>query len=133
MGLIIDKSIFIALERGKITTKVWSNYDKAFISPITLIELMGIDRVDNDNRRIKHLDFIEYVKSLFIILPFGIKEAYTYPRIIHNLYEANITISTHNLLIAATTITNNFSILTLNVKDFQRIHRLEVLTVCSKD
>ncbi|AFB21331.1 PIN domain-containing protein [Rickettsia canadensis] len=108
MGLIIDNSIFIALERGKINTKAWSNYDKAFISPITLIELlMGIDRVDNDNRRIKHLDFIEYVKSLFIILPFGIKEAYTYSRIIHNLYKANIAISTHNLLIAATAITNN--------------------------
>ncbi|MCZ6901479.1 MAG: PIN domain-containing protein [Rickettsia endosymbiont of Ixodes persulcatus] len=132
MGLIIDISIFIALERGKITTKAWSNYDKAFISPITLTELlMGIDRADNDNRRIKRLDFIEYVKSLFTI--FGIEEAYTYARIIHNLYKANITIGTHDLLIAATAITNNFPILTLNVKDFKRIHGLKVLTVSSKD
>ncbi len=37
------------------------------------------------------------------------------------------------MLIAATTITKGFPILTLNVKDFKRIQGLEVLTVSSKD
>ena len=37
------------------------------------------------------------------------------------------------MLIAATAITKGFPILTLNVKDFKRIQRLEVLTVSSKD
>lgn len=134
MGLIIDTSIIIALERGKVSTKQWSHYGQAYISPIVLTELLiGVDRVNNENKRIKCLAFIEYVKSLFTILPFGIEEAYTYSHIIHYLYKANITIGTHDMLIAATAITHGYSLLTLNVKDFKRIQGLEVLTVSSKD
>lgn len=40
MGLIVDTSIIIALERGKISTKAWSNYDQAYINPIVLTELL---------------------------------------------------------------------------------------------
>ncbi|AJQ51656.1 MAG: ribonuclease VapC [Rickettsia conorii subsp. raoultii] len=134
MGLIIDTAIIIALERGKVSTKQWSHYGQAYISPIMLTALLiGVDRVKNENKRIKCLAFIEYVKSLFTILPFGIEEVYTYARIIHDLYTQRITIGTHDMLIAATTITKGFPILTLNVKDFKRIQGLEVLTVSSKD
>ncbi len=90
-GLIIDTSIIIALERGKVSTKQWSHYGQAYISLIVLTELLiiGIDRVNNENKRIKCLAFIEYVKSLFTILPFGIEKVYTYARIIHDLSTYN--------------------------------------------
>ncbi|ABV84632.1 Toxin of toxin-antitoxin (TA) system VapC [Rickettsia massiliae MTU5] len=120
------------MSNGHITVR---HYDQAYISPIVLTELLiGVDRVKNENKRIKCLAFIEYVKSLFTILPFGIEEVYTYERIIHDLYTQRITtIGTHDMLIAATAITKGFPILTLNVKDFKRIQGLEVLTVSSKD
>ncbi len=44
-----------------------------------------------------------------------------------------ITIGTHDMLIATTAITHGYPLLTLNVKDFKRIQRLEVLTVSSND
>ncbi|XVN41917.1 MAG: PIN domain-containing protein [Rickettsia endosymbiont of Argas persicus] len=72
---------------------------------------------------------MEYVKSIFAVLPFSIEEAYVYAKIIDNLYKEHITIDTHDLLIAATAITHNYPILTLNAKEFKRIHGLEVLTV----
>ncbi|CEO17957.1 tRNA(fMet)-specific endonuclease VapC [Rickettsia monacensis] len=115
MGLIIDTSIIIALERGKVSTKQWSHYGQAYIIVLTEL-LIGVDRVNNENKRIKCLAFIEYVKSLFTILPFGIEKVYTYARIIHDLYTQRITIGTHDMLIAATAITKGFPILTLNVK-----------------
>ncbi|HJD54339.1 MAG TPA: PIN domain-containing protein [Rickettsia endosymbiont of Proechinophthirus fluctus] len=128
MGLIIDTAIIIALEREKVSTQQWSPYGQTYISPIVLTELLiGVDRVKNENKRIKCLAFIEYV------LPFGLEEVYTYARITHDLYTQRITIGTHDMLIAATAITKDFLILTLNVKDFKRIQELEVLTVSSKD
>jgi len=69
---------------------------------------------------------------MFAILPFGIEEAYVYAKIIDNLYKERITIGTHDLLIAATAITHNYLILTLNTKDFKIIHGLKVLTVSLK-
>ena len=134
MGLIVDTPIIIALERGKLSTKAWSYYGQAYINPIVLTELLiGIDRVKDENKRIQCLAFIEYAKSLFNILPFGVEEAYAYADIIHNLYKERITIGIHDLLIAATAITHNYPILTLNTKDFKRIPGLEVLTVPLKD
>ncbi|MGX6960243.1 MAG: PIN domain-containing protein [Rickettsia endosymbiont of Pentastiridius leporinus] len=134
MGLIIDTSILIALEKNKLSIDKWINAEPGYINPVSLTELlMGFDKADNENRRIKRLAFIEYVKSLFAALPFGIEEAQIYARIIHNLYEKDIAIGTHDMLIAATAITNGFPILTLNTKDFKRIHGLKVLTVNSID
>lgn len=134
MGLIIDTSIFIALEKGKINIDKWINSEPGYINPVTLTELlMGVDRANNENRRIKRLAFIEDVKSLFTALPFGIEEAQIYARIIHNLYEKDITIGIHDMLIATSAITNGYPVLTLNVKDFKRIQGLEVVTVPLKD
>jgi len=134
MGLIIDTSILIAAEKKKLNLDELLDSELNCIAPVTLTELLvGLDRTDNEDRRIKRFAFIEYVKSLFTVLPFGIEEAYTYARIIHYLYKASITIGIHDMLIAATAITNGFPILTLNTKDFKRIHGLEVLTVSLKD
>ncbi|MCC8418843.1 MAG: PIN domain-containing protein [Rickettsia endosymbiont of Glossina mortisans submortisans] len=134
MGLIIDTSILIAAEKKKLILDELLHSKLNCIASVTLTELLvGMDRVNNENKRIKCLAFIEYVKSLFTILPFGIEEAYTYSHIIHYLYKANITIGTHDMLIAATAITHGYSLLTLNVKDFKKIQGLEVLTASSKD
>ncbi|MEY4464119.1 MAG: Toxin of toxin-antitoxin system VapC [Pseudomonadota bacterium] len=134
MGLIIDTSILIAAEKKKLTLDELLDFELNCIASVTLTELLvGLDRANNEDRRIKCLAFIEYVKSLFTVLPFRIEEAYTYAHIIHYLYKSNITIGTHDMLIAATAITHGYSLLTLNVKDFKRIPGLEILTVSSKD
>ncbi|MGI4753063.1 MAG: PIN domain-containing protein [Janthinobacterium lividum] len=134
MGLIIDTSILISLEKSRINHNELLNFGSSYINPIILTELLtGADRANNENRRVKRLAFIEYVKSIFAVLPFSIEEAYAYAKIIDNLYKEHITIDTHDLLIAATAITHNYPILTLNTKDFKRIPELEVLTVPLKD
>ncbi|MFY9589854.1 PIN domain-containing protein [Rickettsia endosymbiont of Halotydeus destructor] len=134
MGLIIDTSIIIALEKGKLNPEVWEAYEQGYISPITLTELLiGVDRADNENRRIKRLAFIEHILASLIILPFGGEEARIYSKIIHNLYKERITLDTNDMLIATSAIANGYPILTLNVKDFKKIQGLEVITVSLKD
>ncbi|HJD55911.1 MAG TPA: PIN domain-containing protein [Rickettsia endosymbiont of Pyrocoelia pectoralis] len=134
MEIVIDTSILVDLERGKLTYQILENYEQCYISPITLTELLiGADRADNENRRTKRLVFIEYIVNSLIILPFKAEEACIYAKIIDNLYKEKITIDTNDMLIAASAITHGYPILTLNVKDFKRIHGLEVLTAPLKD
>ncbi|HJD61039.1 MAG TPA: PIN domain-containing protein [Rickettsia endosymbiont of Columbicola hoogstraali] len=134
MEVVIDTSILVDLEKSKLTYEILEDYQPCYISPITITELLiGVDRADNKNRRIKRLAFIEYILESLIVLPFKEEEARIYAKIIDNLYKKHITIDTNDLLIAATAITHNYPILTLNTKDFKRIHGLEVLTASLKD
>ncbi|QQV74848.1 tRNA(fMet)-specific endonuclease VapC [Rickettsia tillamookensis] len=134
MEVVIDTSILVDLERGRLTYKVLEEYEQCYISPITLTELLiGADRADNENRRIKRLVFIEYIINSLIILPFKAEEARIYAKIIDNLRKEKITIDTNDMLIATTAITHGYPLLTLNMKDFKRIQGLEVLTASLKD
>lgn len=128
MGLVIDTSVIIAAERGKIDFVKWSNYENAYISAITVAELLiGVSRANTEERRIKRSAFVEHIICSFAILPFGTEEARVYGQILYNLLVAGVTIGTHDMLIAATAIANGYPVLTMNERDFERIKGVEVL------
>lgn len=134
MEIVIDTSILVDLEKDKLTYEALEDYEQYYISPITVTELLiGVDRADSENRRIKRLAFIEYVLESLTVLHFKTEEARIYTKIIDNLYKEKITIDTNDMLIAASAIAHNYPILTLNTKDFKRIRGLKVLTVSYKD
>lgn len=128
MGLVIDTSVIIAAERGKIDFVKWSNYENAYISAIIVAELLiGVSRANTEERRIKRSAFVEHIICSFAILPFGTEEARVYGQILYNLLVAGVTIGTHDMLIAATAIANGYPVLTMNERDFERIKGVEVL------
>ncbi|WP_341792100.1 PIN domain-containing protein [Rickettsia endosymbiont of Gonocerus acuteangulatus] len=62
MEVVIDTSVLVDLEKSKLTYEILEDYQQCYISPITITELLiGVDRADNENRRIKRLAFIEYI------------------------------------------------------------------------
>lgn len=128
MGLIIDTSIIIAVEKQQISTRDLVLRDEAcYIGSVTISELLiGVYRADSEERRIRRSAFVEYIISSIPSLPFGEEEARSYAQIRQSLYIKGITIGTHDLLIGATAISNGHKVLTANERDFVRIPGLEI-------
>lgn len=130
MGLIIDTSVLIAAEKGEVDFSLWKDRGEAYISSITITELLiGVYRADTEARKIKRSAFVEHIISGITSLVFGEEEARVYAQILKNLFDKNITLGVHDMLIGATAIANGYSVLTINANDFKRIAGLEVITV----
>lgn len=130
MGLVLDTSVIIAQEKGKIDFTKWQDYGEAYISSITVTELLvGIDRADTEARRIKRSAFVEHIIASISVLPFDVEEARIYAKVLHNLFMEKTTIGTHDMIIGATAIAHGYPVLTMNTKDFQRIKGLSLLSV----
>ena len=130
MGIIIDTSILIAVERQKINFNKWEKYDSAYISSITITELLiGVYRTNDATVRVKRSAFVEHIINSISGIEFGAAEARIYAQILDDLYRKGITLGAHDLIIGATAIARAYPVLTLNVKDFERIPGLEVLSI----
>ncbi len=62
MGLVIDSSVIIALERKKLNFSQFNISQTIYISSITVTELLiGANRANTEERRIKKSAFVEYI------------------------------------------------------------------------
>ncbi len=130
MGLVIDTSILIAAEKGEIDFSKWQSHGDAYISSVTITELLiGVHRADSKERRIKRSAFVEHIIASIAALPFAEEEARIYAQILKNLFDKRVTIGVHDMLIGATAIANGYPVLTANESDFKRIDGLEVITL----
>ena len=134
MGIIIDTSILISAEKQQIDFEKWSNYESAYISSVTITELlMGVHRATSSKLRIKRSAFVEHIIGSIASIAFGEEEARVYAQILDDLYKNKITIGTHDMIIGACAIAHGYPVLTMNAKDFERIPGLEVLSVVKKE
>lgn len=130
MGLIIDTSVIVAAERGGIDFNKWVSYESAYISSITVSELLvGVYRASNEQFKIKRSAFVEHVISSFEVLSFDQEAARVYAQVLQHLFEKNITLGVHDLLIGSIAIVHDCSVLTANPKDFNRIPGVKVLSI----
>ena len=130
MGLILDTSVLIAAEKGEVDFSLWQDYGEAYISSITLTELLvGVHRANTEERKVKRSAFVEHVISKIANLAFGEEEARTYAQLLRSLFEQGTTLGVHDMLIGATAISRGYPILTMNIADFKRIPGLEVIEV----
>lgn len=132
MGVILDSSEIIALERnrGAVESLVLGREDEPFaISVVTVAELLhGVERADSEIRKIKRQAFVEKVIEMIPVLPFDIGVARIYAGIWANLVRRGFTVGAHDLIIAATAISLDYTVITANRRDFEKIEglRLEV-------
>ena len=132
MGVILDSSEIIALERnrGVVESLVAGREDEPFgISVVTVAELLhGVERADTEARRIRRQAFVEKVIELFPVFPFDMGAARIYAKIWASLVQRNHTVGAHDLIIAATAISMDYTVITANRRDFEKIEglRLEV-------
>jgi len=130
MGLVFDSSVLIYLERNlqEIERIIAGREEEAYgISVITVSELLhGVHRADSERRRLKREAFVEKVIEIFPIYPFDLSAARIYARIWASLAKKGMMIGAHDLIIGATCISLGFSVITLDVRDFERIPGLRI-------
>jgi tRNA(fMet)-specific endonuclease VapC len=130
MGLIFDSSVLIYLERNlqNVEKLISAREEEPFgISVITISELLhGVHRADSEKRRLERQAFVERVIELFPAFPFDLNAARIYARIWANLVKKGTAIGAHDLMIGATCISLGFSVVTSDVRDFERIPGLKI-------
>ena len=135
MGVILDSSEIIALERsrGIVENLVAGREDEPFgISVVTVAELLhGVERADTETRKIRRQAFVEKVIEMIPVFPFDIGVARIYSRIWASLMQRGFTVGAHDMIIAATAISMDYTVITANRRDFDKIKglRLEVRQV----
>ncbi len=130
MGIVFDTTVLIAIERSphQIEKVISGRENEPFgISVITASELLhGVHRANSEKRRLKREAFVEKVIEIFPIYPFDLGAARIYARIWANLAQKGIVIGAHDLMIASTCISLGFSVLTSNIRDYEKIEGLTV-------
>ena len=130
MGLIFDSSVLIYLERNlQNIEKIISDREEEpyGISVITVSELLhGVHRADSEKRRLEREAFVERVIELFPAYPFDLNAARIYARIWANLVKKGVALGSHDLMIGSTAISMGFSVITTDIRDFEKIPGLKI-------
>ncbi|MBI3973751.1 MAG: PIN domain-containing protein [Chloroflexi bacterium] len=135
MGLLVDSSIIIALEREGSTLPDLPNLpdladvadEPLSLSALTASELLvGVERADTETRRARRRAFVEAIHAAVPVLPVDLEVARIHARLTAELLARGQIIGAHDLLIAATAIRAGNGVLTVNVRDFERVPGLKV-------
>jgi predicted nucleic acid-binding protein len=130
MGVLIDASILIGVERGHldITHRIKGReQEEFFISVITVSELLhGVWRVKDAKIKTKRSAFVEAILERFPILPIDVTTARTHAQLWADLEEKGTPIGPHDSWIAAACISHGHVLATHNIEEFKRIPGLTV-------
>ncbi|MGC8550647.1 MAG: PIN domain-containing protein [Acidobacteriaceae bacterium] len=137
MGLILDSSILIAGERRGETVKQAIQRVRAAhgdmesaLSAISIVELThGIYRAKTDADRVRRKAFADEPARDMIVHPVSLGIAQLAGRIEGEQAAQGNTIAFEDLVIGATALYLGFDVATINVRHFQRIPGLNVVTL----
>jgi tRNA(fMet)-specific endonuclease VapC len=130
LGILVDASVLIAYERGHRSPGGWAarhRGEATFLSVVTVSELLhGVHRARASEIRSRREAFIQELIEEVPLIPIGLQVARTHARIWSDLASRGAIIGAHDLWLAATCLTHDLSILTANVREFQRVSGLTV-------
>lgn len=132
MAVLIDSSVLVAHERGRLDLPGWLEVAAAdapiALSIITLIELYhGLYRATDPLIRARRRAFIDKYRRDWPVPPLEERLAETGGRIRAELQVQGVPIGAHDLLIAVTALTLGFDLATANLREFTRVPGLRVL------
>ena len=130
MGMMIDTNVFIKFEKSQkpFDSSAWDDAERVYICSVVASELLvGVHRADTEERRQRRAAFVEAVISGVGMLDFTIAAARVHAEIQAELMSKGEMIGAHDLIIAATALCHDFSLLTDNVKEFSRVPGLRVI------
>lgn len=125
MGLLIDASLLIEIERGHVDAERWigDRTGETFaISVVTASELLhGVHRARDLHIRSRRSAFVEAVLDRFPLLPIDLATARVHAKIWAGLAGAGVRIGAHDLWIAASALAHGLSVATAKARDFGRV------------
>lgn len=128
MGVLIDTSVLIDLERGRIEIGSVASLAPASISVITTSELLhGVHRAKSDGDRERRRGFVEQVLGTFEPLPITNPIARTHAAVWAAVATAGTPVQAYDLWIAATALVHGLTVVTANAQDFSRVPGLDIV------
>lgn len=131
MAALIDASLLIAAERGKLDLGAWlgRHGDETFaMGAITLSELWhGVHRAETPARRGVRERWVREVTERFPIVPFDAAAAQVHAEIWASLARRGVKIGAHDLILAATALSTDAAVATANAREFERVPGLRVV------
>lgn len=131
MAILIDADILIEAERGGFDLDAWLTLhgDEEFrLAAITVAELWhGVERATGTHRA-RRRRFLENVFALFEPVPYTAATAFHHARLWAELESAGKMIGAHDVILAAIALEHGDAVATLNVRHFQSIEGLKVVT-----
>jgi tRNA(fMet)-specific endonuclease VapC len=125
MAVLIDASILIEAERGRLDLEphVERHRDEeSFVSVITASELLhGVHRATSANIRAKRSAFVEGVLERFPLLSVDLACARAHAQVWAELRKAGLMIGPHDLWLAATCLAHELTMVTANLREFERV------------
>lgn len=88
--------------------------------------LFGVYRADSKSRRFQRETFVNGILEQIPVIPFDLGVARTHAQIWAALAAEGQIIGAHDLIIAATALAHGYSVLTYNLRDFQRVPGLNL-------
>lgn len=137
MGLILDTSVLIAGERRRETVKhviervqAALGETEAALSTVSIVELThGIYRARTDTDRERRKAFCDELCRDMVVHPVSLEVAQLAGRIEGEQAAKGIAIAFEDLVIGATALHLGFDVATLNIRHFQLIPGLNVVTL----
>lgn len=130
MAVLIDTSILIAYERGQldIATHVVGREAEGFsLSVISASELLhGVQRAADAAIQARRLAFVEAILARFPVLEIDLEVARTHAILWSNLAQRGEMIGVHDSWIAATCIAHCLTLVTANIREFDRVPGLQI-------
>lgn len=135
MGLILDSSIVISAERRGETVEQLieriigvTGDQQAALSAVGLTELVhGIYRAPTPEQRFRRESFVNELLADLTVYPFTKEAAMLAGKLEGEQQSRGVVIPLGDLLIGATALVLGYSVLTANVRHFQRIPGLSVV------
>lgn len=136
MAVLIDTSILIGFERQRLTRPALDSLatsragEECYLSVIVVSELLhGVHRATDEGVRSRRAARVEAVVSQLPVLPIDMAIARTHARLWADLAARGDLIGAHDLWLAASAIAHGMTLLTLNVRELERVPGLAVETL----
>ena len=130
MGVLIDASILIEFERGRVALEdrlAGRENEEFFLSVVTASELLhGVHRATAADVRSRRAAFVEAVLARFPLLPIDLPTARTHAGLWAELATSGTLIGPHDLWLAAACIAHGLTFATGNAREFGRVPGLAV-------
>jgi tRNA(fMet)-specific endonuclease VapC len=131
LAALIDSSVLIAAERDQLALDRFleqHGQTELAIAAISASELLhGIHRLRQSARKIRTEAWVEGILDALPILPFDLACARAHARLGADLARKGKTIGAHDLIIGASALAWDYSVITRDKRSFARIPDLEVL------
>ena len=136
MGVLIDASVLIERERGRVNLEqhlAGREEEEFFLSVVTASELLhGVHRATDPNVRARRSAFVEAVLERFPLLPVDLATARAHAQLWAGLMAEGHLIGPHDLWLAATCLAHGLTMVTANIREFTRVPGLAVETWASE-